>query len=163
MWMRELASSGGKAVSESKAAVARANGAKGERLRLVQAALGRCGALANSFDYEAWEIKSTRPLYPLSLPRPLTQEVGLHSHMPTIFIVHGVRYVIYPNDHAPPHVHALGAGWEIVVTLGDGNQIKPSIRSMKGEPTVRQIALVLQAAHMRCAELFRHWRKIHGY
>ncbi len=57
--------------------------------------------------------------------------------MPTVFVVHGVPYVAYPNDHAPPHVHALGAGWEIVVTLGDGNQVKPSIRSMKGDPTVR--------------------------
>ena len=35
MWMRELASIGGKAVSERKAAAARANGAKGGRPRLV--------------------------------------------------------------------------------------------------------------------------------
>ena len=35
MWMRELASTGGKAVSERKAAAARANGAKGGRPRLV--------------------------------------------------------------------------------------------------------------------------------
>ena len=38
MWMRELASTGGKAVSERKAAAARANGAKGGRPRLVQTA-----------------------------------------------------------------------------------------------------------------------------
>ena len=38
MWMRELASTGGKVVSERKAAAARANGAKGGRPRLVQAA-----------------------------------------------------------------------------------------------------------------------------
>lgn len=38
MWMRELASAGGKAVSERKAAAARANGAKGGRPRLVRAA-----------------------------------------------------------------------------------------------------------------------------
>ena len=38
MWMRELASTGGKAVSERKAAAARANGAKGGRPRLVRAA-----------------------------------------------------------------------------------------------------------------------------
>ena len=35
MWMREFASSGGKAVSERKAAAARVNGAKGGRPRLV--------------------------------------------------------------------------------------------------------------------------------
>ena len=97
------------------------------------------------------------------LQRLLTQVVGLYFPMPTVFIMHGVRYVVYPNDHAPPHVHGLGAGWEIVVTLGDGHQVKPSIRGMKGEPTVRQIALVLQTTHLRCAELFRHWREIHGY
>ena len=38
MWMRELASTGGKVVSERKAAAARANGAKGGRQRLVQVA-----------------------------------------------------------------------------------------------------------------------------
>ena len=83
--------------------------------------------------------------------------------MPTVFTFHGVRFAIYPNDHAPPHVHALGAGWEMVVTIGVGNQIKPSIRSIKGKPTVRQMTLVLQAANARCAEIFRHWRAIHGY
>ena len=29
--------------------------------------------------------------------------------MPTVFIAHGVRYVVYPNDHAPPHVHVRKA------------------------------------------------------
>lgn len=38
MWMREIAASGGKAMTEKKAAAARANGAKGGRPRLVQAA-----------------------------------------------------------------------------------------------------------------------------
>jgi hypothetical protein len=38
MWMRELASRGGKSVSVKKAAAARANGAKGGRPRLKEAA-----------------------------------------------------------------------------------------------------------------------------
>ena len=39
MWMREIAASGGgKAMTEKKSAAARANGAKGGRPRLVQAA-----------------------------------------------------------------------------------------------------------------------------
>ena len=83
--------------------------------------------------------------------------------MPTVFTFRGVRFATYPNDHAPPHVHALGAGWEMVVTLGDGNQIKPSIRSIKGKPAARQMTFVLQMADVKCAEIFRHWRAIHGY
>jgi hypothetical protein len=38
MWMRELASRGGKSISAKKAAAARANGAKGGRPRLKAAA-----------------------------------------------------------------------------------------------------------------------------
>ena len=47
-WMRELASTGGKAVSERKAAATRANGAKGGWLRLGQTTGGKGWALASA-------------------------------------------------------------------------------------------------------------------
>ncbi|MSP96860.1 MAG: DUF4160 domain-containing protein [Betaproteobacteria bacterium] len=83
--------------------------------------------------------------------------------MPTVFSERGVRFVVYPNDHAPPHFHALGAGWEIVVVLGNCEEIKPVIREVSGLPNAAQVRHVLTAAEVRCAELFEIWRQIHGY
>ena len=37
--------------------------------------------------------------------------------MPTALQIDGLRVVIYPNDHRPPHVHVLGAGTEAVFIL----------------------------------------------
>lgn len=83
--------------------------------------------------------------------------------MPTVFSERGVRFVVYPNDHAPPHFHALGAGWEIVVILGNCEEIKPVIRQITGAPTPAALRQVLRAAHTRCREIFACWRQIHGY
>ena len=83
--------------------------------------------------------------------------------MPTVFSERGVRYVIYPNDHAPPHFHALGPAWEMVMLLGNCEEIKPKIRAITGAPTKAQVRQVLLAAHARCRELFGQWRQIHGY
>jgi hypothetical protein len=83
--------------------------------------------------------------------------------MPTIFSERGVRFVVYPNDHSPPHIHALGAAWEMVIILGNCEEIKPEIKDVFGTPTVAQVRHVMQAAHSRCRELFERWRQIHGY
>ena len=37
--------------------------------------------------------------------------------MPTILRLDGLRVVIYPNDHAPEHVHVIGADREAVFQL----------------------------------------------
>ncbi|MBK8386154.1 MAG: DUF4160 domain-containing protein [Candidatus Accumulibacter sp.] len=37
--------------------------------------------------------------------------------MPTIHRFHGLRVVIYPNDHRPAHVHVMGNGLEAVYKL----------------------------------------------
>jgi hypothetical protein len=38
--------------------------------------------------------------------------------MPTIHRAHGLRFVIFTDDHEPSHVHAIGAGGEAKVDLG---------------------------------------------
>ncbi len=35
--------------------------------------------------------------------------------MPTVHLQGGFRFVIYPNDHRPPHVHVFKAGTEVVL------------------------------------------------
>ena len=41
--------------------------------------------------------------------------------MPTVFRLNGLRVVIYPNDHRPPHVHVIGNGHEAVFALNCPN------------------------------------------
>ena len=37
--------------------------------------------------------------------------------MPNIFILFGLRVVIYSNDHQPSHVHVIGNGCEAIFNL----------------------------------------------
>ena len=37
--------------------------------------------------------------------------------MPTVSRIHGLRVMIYPNDHMPAHVHVIGDGCEAVFNL----------------------------------------------
>jgi hypothetical protein len=39
--------------------------------------------------------------------------------MPTVLRVDGMRFVTYPNDHPPAHVHVIGPGRVVVVNLVD--------------------------------------------
>src|SRR5580700_5881061 len=41
--------------------------------------------------------------------------------MPTVLRIGGLRVVIYPNDHPPPHVHVIGAKGEAVLMLNCPN------------------------------------------
>ncbi len=37
--------------------------------------------------------------------------------MPTVLRIFGMRVVVYPSDHSPPHVHVMGSGHEAVFEL----------------------------------------------
>ena len=37
--------------------------------------------------------------------------------MPTIHRLDGLRVVLYPNDHSPPHIHGIGKTAEAVLEL----------------------------------------------
>ena len=41
----------------------------------------------------------------------------LVSQMPTVLRFGGLRVVVYPNDHRPPHVHVISGGCEAVFRL----------------------------------------------
>lgn len=81
--------------------------------------------------------------------------------MPTIHRIGGLRVVIYPNDHRPPHIHVRGAGTEAVFILGcpDG---PPALRGSFGFTTteLNRIAANLAAnLALLCAE----WEHIHDH
>ena len=62
---------------------------------------------------------------------------------PTVFGFEGLRFVIYPNDHRPAHVHVMGRGCEAVIS-------RREIR--------HTVAVLLD--HL--ADLCRAWERIHG-
>ena len=53
--------------------------------------------------------------------------------MPNLFRVGNFRLVIFPNDHEPPHAHAIGPDWDIKIALGNGEEIKPCNSGRLGE------------------------------
>jgi Domain of unknown function (DUF4160) len=52
-------------------------------------------------------------------------------NMPTIAIVLGVRIVIYPKDHLPPHLHAIFAEHEAMISIVTGDVLEGSLPRAK--------------------------------
>ena len=77
--------------------------------------------------------------------------------MPTALRAGGLRFVIYPNNHPPAHVHAIGPGWAVVVDLRG-----PEVREVVGPCAERDARWVLDFARERRAALLEAWRRIHG-
>lgn len=77
--------------------------------------------------------------------------------MPTVLRVRGLRFVIYPNDHAPAHVHIIGPGWVVVVNLRG-----PEVREVIGPCSERAARRALDLVGKHRAALLKAWRQIHG-
>jgi hypothetical protein len=79
--------------------------------------------------------------------------------MVTIHRAHGLRFVIYPNDHEPAHVHVYGDG-----------EIKVNIASAAGLPELIY-AIGMKRADLRKAmdevkdnqgRFLSEWNRLHG-
>ena len=51
--------------------------------------------------------------------------------MPTIAIVAGVRIIIYPKDHLPPHLHVKFAEHEAMISIVTGEVLEGSLPRAK--------------------------------
>jgi hypothetical protein len=80
--------------------------------------------------------------------------------MPTIFVIFGLRVVIYPNDHRPAHVHVEGGGKEAVFNLHcpDG---PPELRENYGF-SQKELSKIATALSENLTVLCTKWRDIHG-
>lgn len=80
--------------------------------------------------------------------------------VPTVLRLNGLRVVIYPNDHRPPHVHVIGPDGEAVFVLGcpDG---PPKLRESRGFDR-HGLARVRAELAAHVADLCERWRAIHG-
>jgi Domain of unknown function (DUF4160) len=52
--------------------------------------------------------------------------------MPTIAIIAGVRVIIYPKDHLPPHLHVKFAEHEAMISIVTGDVLEGSIPPGEG-------------------------------
>jgi len=71
----------------------------------------------------------------------------------------GLRVVIYPNDHRPPHVHVLGAGTEAVFNL-QCPAGPPTLRGSFGFATA-ELNRIASALADNLTALCAEWERIH--
>lgn len=80
--------------------------------------------------------------------------------MPTIHRERGFRFVIYLNDHEPPHVHAWRAGVVAKVQIGDA-ECAPGVLD-PGAMRVSDVRRAVRIVEAHQEEFLAGWRKIHG-
>jgi len=80
--------------------------------------------------------------------------------MPTVLRIRGLRIVIYPNDHLPPHVHVIGAEGEARISIGTASH-RPALLVNWGLGR-GAIAMALTAIDENRQELQTRWDEIHG-
>ena len=79
--------------------------------------------------------------------------------MVTIFRAHGLRIVIYTDDHEPAHVHVFGNGQaKINLIEPDGSPALVWAEGMKANDLRRAVQLVRDQRE----EFLAKWREFHG-
>ena len=81
--------------------------------------------------------------------------------MPTVHRFHGLRVVIYPNDHRPAHVHVMGKGCEAVFRLNPPSG-PLDLRENFGF-SERDLAMIAVELDRQLVQLYLQWSAIHGY
>ena len=81
--------------------------------------------------------------------------------MPTVLTLQNVRVVIYPNDHPPPHVHAIrrdGARAKFELNYPDG----PIVMTDQIGFRPSDIAEIGAAIAANLTDIYHRWRVLHG-
>lgn len=80
--------------------------------------------------------------------------------MPTIVREDGLSIRIFPNDHAPPHVHVVGASGVARIAIGSSDE-RPSLLTVVGM-TRADATRALRLVARYQALCLRRWGEIHG-
>jgi hypothetical protein len=80
--------------------------------------------------------------------------------MPTVMRRDGWRFVIYVDDHVPPHVHVKTAGGQVKVSLPQPGECIQILRvsGLATHEAMRAARLVEEHRE----RLLREWENIHG-
>jgi hypothetical protein len=79
----------------------------------------------------------------------------------------GVRFVAYPEDHEPRHIHGFYAEVEVIMELRDGAQREIALAGRRdavrpGNASRSDVKHVLQVAETRFDELADLWEDAHA-
>lgn len=76
--------------------------------------------------------------------------------MPTIHREHGFNFVIYVDDHPPPHVHVTGGGVAKII-------LEPQVTLLQSRGLSKADAgRALEVVTSRRDEMIAAWKRIHG-
>jgi len=81
--------------------------------------------------------------------------------MPTVARVRNVRVVLYPNDHPPPHVHAIrrdGAWARLALNCPDG----PVTLIDQSGFRLADMTVVGKVVAADLASICEQWKAVHG-
>jgi hypothetical protein len=79
------------------------------------------------------------------------------------FVEREVRFIVYPQDHEPRHVHGfLGCGEAVVDLRLDGSVALARRADAVRRLTRSEVRKVLEAAERRYHDLVAHWEKMHA-
>jgi len=79
--------------------------------------------------------------------------------MPTLFVIGSYRIMVYPNDHGPAHVHAVGAGHAKFLLGSEPNEVRLFEQEGISARDLRRIAEAIIDRHPECLS---GWREFHG-
>ena len=76
--------------------------------------------------------------------------------MPTILYINGFRFIIWPDDHEPPHIHVFKGDGEAKVSID-----KPRLILVIGL-SKQEARFILNTVIEHQKTLLKEWEKIHG-
>ncbi len=76
--------------------------------------------------------------------------------MPTVHREAGMRFIIYVDDHPPPHVHVEGKGGRAKIAIDD------AVLVWQRGFTRSDMKIALDAVKVRQSERMRSWTNTHG-
>lgn len=77
--------------------------------------------------------------------------------MVTVHRAYGFRFVVFPNDHSPPHVHVFGQGGEAKIVLAGLGRVDWVVGMSRAD--LRRVMLEVRRER---EQLIAAWRRIHG-
>jgi hypothetical protein len=81
------------------------------------------------------------------------------------YLFDGVTFRVYPEDHAPPHLHARYQGVAAILELGQDRTVRLANRwdaIQPGDAKRNQVRHILKVANAHFDELLELWKEAHA-